>query len=808
MKRLYIFGILFLIQIPSLFPLDISWRPLMEPGSGGRMVSLGISPHNPDIVLVGGDMLGVGISYDGGDSWQGCYGFDSWEMADITFHPTDPEIVWIGSMSGPYKSTDGGVNWTSKRSGMGAFAGYSYSTPVQIVLFDPDNSRRLIAVGGSHRRWNSPGSPAWGAVWESTDGGDNWKKISTVRGTGNSGVNIVAAGFAAGSGDMLYAAGHENGIFFSEDGGKTWTPANDGLPHMNVNWVEPHPADPKTAWAALGNFKESGAGSYTPGGIYKTTDYGVTWTAQNDGLPRNTSGDGNQTARFEVVRVAETNPDVLFTSSTSYSGSGLFLSKDGGKSWEKTAAGTKTAYPAGKNMEIATIGPNNENVILAAGSEYILRTTDGGDSWDDATAIYHSELKEWQGRGYSGLVCKGFEWDPRDPNRAAFCAMDAGNFWQSRNNLTTWKRGGSGFPNWGGGNDLCFTGKQTVFVCCGQYNFEGIARTTDGGKRWTMLLGGSRGLPDKYSSQKATGIYALPADSSLVWAAVGGDLYFSNDTGNNWSVIFDKAKVNKIKATQQDPLHIYLATDDGVYETRNGPVFQKLSGGPSPATGVFIDPNVEGVVLATSWREQGGLWRYDGSWEEIHKDDFIGSAAVQPGNSDVILFLTNDHPYHDASYATGVYKTENGGKNWEKANDGLPVLRGGCITFNPHFPEQVVVGTGGRGFFVSGSADTNVDRSSNRLPLQFDVYPNYPNPFNPGTHLCFTLQTAGMVDIRIFNVPGKRVRRLTGRYFSAGKQVVKWDGTDDRGIPVAGGVYVVRYAVGDERKIQKILLIR
>lgn len=808
MKRLLISLCLLSLFIQPNFSLDISWRPLNEPGSGGRIVSLGISPHNPDLMLVGGDMLGVGISRNGGDSWQGCFGFDSWEMADISFHPTDPKIVWIGSMSGPYKSTDAGVNWTSKRKGMGAFAGYSYSTPVQIILFDPNHSQRLIAVGGSHRRWSSPGSPAWGAVWESKDGGENWQRISTVKGSNNQGANIVAAGFAAGSSDILYAAADGNGVFISEDGGLTWNPANSGLPHLNINWIEPHPTDPKTAWVALGNLRKPGDSNFTPGGIYMTSNYGVNWTAKNDGLPQNISSDGNQTARYEVVRVSKTNQEVLFTSNTSYSGSGLFLSKDGGVSWKKTANSVRTAYPAGKNMEIAVIDPNNENVILAAGSEYILRTVDGGDNWDDATAVYRAELKEWQGRGYSGLVCEGFAWDPLDPNHAAFCAMDAGNFWQSSNNLATWKRGGTNFPNWGGGNDMCFAGKQTMYVCCGQYNFEGIARTTDGGNRWTILLDSQYGLPPMYDSKKTTGIYALPDDSSKVWAAVGGDLYFSNDTGNRWAVIFTQAKVEKIAASKSDPLHFYLATNQGLYETRNGSQFEKIPGGPQPATGVFIDPNSDNVVYAVSWREQGGLWRFDGDWERIHNDNFIAAAAVQPGNSDVILFITNDHPYHDACYATGVYLTENGGKNWKQVNGGLPVLRGSCVTFNPHFPDQVVVGTGGRGYFVSGSVDTNVERTSNHLPKRFIVYPNYPNPFNPETHLSFEMLVAGMLNVRIYNILGRVVRMISTVDMPSGKHILKWDSTDDNGRPVAGGIYVVQFEIDGERKVQKILLVR
>src|SRR3972149_924650 len=53
----------------------LQWEALYEPGSGGWISSVAVSPHDPKRVLVGGDMLGVGLSEDGGDSWQSTFGF-------------------------------------------------------------------------------------------------------------------------------------------------------------------------------------------------------------------------------------------------------------------------------------------------------------------------------------------------------------------------------------------------------------------------------------------------------------------------------------------------------------------------------------------------------------------------------------------------------------------------------------------------------------------------------------------------------------------------------------------------------------
>ncbi len=792
--------ILLLLSV-SVFAVEFDWKPLMEPGSGGRLTSLIVSPHDSNRILVGGDMLGVGISLDRGDSWDITFGFDSWEMADFSWHPTDPNIVWVGSMSGPYKSEDGGVNWISKRKGMPAMAG-SYTAPIEQVLFDPNDSNRLIAVGGSHRRWQANvGSPKWGAVWESTNGGENWSQIGSIKNT-----NIVAAGFAAGLSNILYAAVHNTGAFISEDGGQTWEDITSNLPSANINWIEPHPTLPNVAYVAMGNHKPSGASQYEAGGIWKTEDYGQTWIAKNSGLAQQDDSNNNKAAKYETVVMCASDPNVLFTGCTSWTNNNPYISKDGGETWKSTARSVKKCYPAGKSMECATIDPNDANFILGAGSEFILRTTDGGDTWDDATA-YQPDGTLWRGRGFSGLVCKDFAWDPHDENHAAFAAMDGGNFWHSRNNLYSWEKAKSPVGNWGGGNALCFAGTSSMFVGLGQYNFEGIGRTTDGGARWTVKLGSNAGLPDKYAGKKVTSVYALQNDSSNVWAAIGGELYFSENTGDNWRVIFDAADVNQISGSRHNPLHIYLATNRGVYESTDGQDFDLING-PKNATGVQADPHDENVVYATSWRETGGLWRYDGSWQRIHADKYIDDVTIHPSNADVIAFITNDHPYHDDCWATGVYLSEDGGSTWSTQNKGLTVLRGGCIEFNPHNGDQIVVGTGGRGYFVSGQVDTKTDNQIDIKPESFQVHPNFPNPFNPKTTLEYNVTEHDFIEIGIYNVLGEKVRTLVEADHVPGKYSVVWEGKDDSSVFTASGVYVVNYRGMFFSISQKILLVQ
>ena len=73
--------------------------------------------------------------------------------------------------------------------------------------------------------------------------------------------------------------------------------------------------------------------------------------------------------------------------------------------------------------------------------------------------------------------------------------------------------------------------------------------------------------------------------------------------------------------------------------------------------------------------------------------------ATDPTDPARLAVATSDHPYHDASFATGVWLSGDAGATWRQANDGLPCLRGEAIAIDPHDPERVVVGTLGRGFW-------------------------------------------------------------------------------------------------------------
>lgn len=78
------------------------------------------------------------------------------------------------------------------------------------------------------------------------------------------------------------------------------------------------------------------------------------------------------------------------------------------------------------------------------------------------------------------------------------------------------------------------------------------------------------------------------------------------------------------------------------------------------------------------------------------------------------------------------------------------------------------------------------------VPAAFALLQNYPNPFNPSTVISYYLPSDADVSLTIYDVLGRQVRSLINQYQSAGKQAVHWNGSDEYGRRVSGGIYFYR----------------
>ncbi|HEX9653350.1 MAG TPA: T9SS type A sorting domain-containing protein, partial [bacterium] len=100
------------------------------------------------------------------------------------------------------------------------------------------------------------------------------------------------------------------------------------------------------------------------------------------------------------------------------------------------------------------------------------------------------------------------------------------------------------------------------------------------------------------------------------------------------------------------------------------------------------------------------------------------------------------------------------------------------------------------------------ESSDEAAPLTFFLNQNYPNPFNPNTSIKFGLPKFHHVTLRIINLKGQTISSLIDQDMPAGEYVFDWDGTDDKKVPVASGVYLYQLQAGNYVNTRKLLLVK
>ncbi len=112
---------------------------------------------------------------------------------------------------------------------------------------------------------------------------------------------------------------------------------------------------------------------------------------------------------------------------------------------------------------------------------------------------------------------------------------------------------------------------------------------------------------------------------------------------------------------------------------------------------------------------------------------------------------------------------------------------------------------------------TGVKNSLSERPREYALHQNYPNPFSPlergafgnsETEIRFALPQAGHVVLKIFNIFGEEIRTLANEQREAGSHAVRWDGSDERGNPVASGMYLYQLRADNFARVRKMNLLR
>ena len=97
---------------------------------------------------------------------------------------------------------------------------------------------------------------------------------------------------------------------------------------------------------------------------------------------------------------------------------------------------------------------------------------------------------------------------------------------------------------------------------------------------------------------------------------------------------------------------------------------------------------------------------------------------------------------------------------------------------------------------------------SDGQPRNFELERNYPNPFNSGTIIPFSLSSETEVHLQVFDILGRPVANLVVGRLQTGRHRVNWEGRDAGGRPVPSGIYFYRLRSGTRAESRKMTLVR
>ncbi|MBC8322327.1 MAG: T9SS type A sorting domain-containing protein [Candidatus Marinimicrobia bacterium] len=102
----------------------------------------------------------------------------------------------------------------------------------------------------------------------------------------------------------------------------------------------------------------------------------------------------------------------------------------------------------------------------------------------------------------------------------------------------------------------------------------------------------------------------------------------------------------------------------------------------------------------------------------------------------------------------------------------------------------------------------SMDEIANDLPHDYILHQNFPNPFNPITTIRYDLPEAGWINITIYDMLGREVKKLVSSKQVSGKHEIMWNGTNDLSQSVSAGVYLYKVIVGNDVQTGKMVLLK
>jgi photosystem II stability/assembly factor-like uncharacterized protein len=638
------------------------WGPsATNAGWLARVNAILVHPTTPGTVYVGSAKGGVWKSTDYGASWTNLTDAITQYVGCLAFDPLNPDIVYLGTGEeyytaksiggvGIYRSTDAGATWTLYGNAM--FAGLR----INEIVIDPTNTNRWIVSSD-------------GGIYVTTDGGMSFSlKLSGLASAlrmhpTNSNKLYAALG-------NVFGGAPYNGVYTSNDGGNTWTKITaNGLPNgYSVGRIELDicKSNPNVVYVVFGNSSDyfinsiwkttDGGTTWAPTAYTGFTSYGQTWydlfirvdpTDPNVvymGDPhawRSTNGGASWTditfdhVDMHTLAFDPADPQHIYLGLDA----GLYYSPDRGASWSKKNFGRGTmeyyaldVHPTDANKVAAGAQDNGTHVRTTTNTYYLVI---GGDGfWP---AYKRSDPNIVIGEMYYGIAYRSADGgDSFATNPVVNLSGEARVGWSAPliNDLTTpsrfyigsyrlWRSSADGAAGtWaacsgdltaGSGvlDVIAVAPSDTNTVYTGSSD-GAIFVSTDATAAVPIWNNRSAGLP----LASVGGLAVNPADSRIVYVGLQGfgikHIWKSVNGGTTWTNFsgdLPDTSVNALTVNPLVPSQLIAVTDVGVFITRNNGVnWMRLGNGlPNvPCTCVRANATTRYVSVCTYGR---GIWR-------------------------------------------------------------------------------------------------------------------------------------------------------------------------------------------------------
>ena len=471
-----------------------------EPGLRGQSIrAFAQAPSDPRI-LYAGTLEGVFRSGDAGQTWALISPMGSREIHEIeslAVDPVDPNVVYAGTWHLPWKTLNAGKSWRSIKQGL------IVDSDVFSIVVDPDRPRTVYLSACS-------------GIYKSESAGLRFRKIQGIPSAARR-TRVLKQDPT--NREIVYA-GTTEGLYKTVNGGKTFRrmTASDVI----VNDVHVDPLDSQHVLLATDR-----------GGVLASRDGGATFAASNTGFSQR---------KVVALLVDRHNPKQLYAGVVNdKTFGGVFVSTDGGANWEQTGAGLdgRDVFALAQAKDGTVLAGTNRGIFaLDSGSQdaHSGKVDDpppgdpaGAAAWTPMNAIANTVMKTVTRKVYGTRV------NEEKQMKAPVVEMDSrvnaldlsSDIWLAATDVGLYTSRDHG-ATWQGGPVLGAVGYQSIAVRKGTIvasRPDGVAESTDGGLTWMPLS----------TPRMLTRIHRVTfSPEGTLWLGAREGVYFTRDKGKTW----------------------------------------------------------------------------------------------------------------------------------------------------------------------------------------------------------------------------------------------------------------------------------